>query len=238
MHFLIAGDSWSQGEMIIPFVSGSKNKTAVTQQSQTPVYTHKGLHQYLEDSGHTVTNVGIGGSSNTSALMQVDRALWSDIDHLVYFYTDPLRQASPEELCRREPFELINEHIEYVKNSLLNICTNYPNLKITLIGGCSQLPDALVDSATYAVSSVTELVCPEFVDTAYMLSGQWQLVIKDVSPGALTAQQKEQYSLIISEATRKLDFWKNNKEFFWPDGQHANRKAHLALFNHLVSLWK
>jgi hypothetical protein len=238
MHFLVAGDSWSQGEHTIPFGPGTRYTTAIAQQFQTPIPTHKGLHQYLEDSGHTVTNVGINGCSNTTALIQVNSSLWPDIDHLVYFYTDPLRQASPEELCCREPFELINEHIEQVKNSLSNIRINYPDLKITLIGGCSRLPDELVASATYSVPSMTELVCPGFVDTAYMLSGLWHLVIKDVSPDTLTVHQKEQYSLIISEAIKKLDFWKNNKEFFWPDGQHANRKAHLVLFKHLLYLWK
>jgi hypothetical protein len=238
MHFLIAGDSWSQGEMIVPFIPGPKHKTIVTQQEQQPIYPHKGLHQYLEESGHVVTNVGIGGSSNTAALDQVVRALWSDIDHLVYFYTDPLRHPSSHELLTKEPFFLIDEHIKYVTDTLLDISKQNPTLKITLIGGCSCLPTELVDIATHAVSSVTELVCPGFVDTPYMLSGQWQSVIKNISPNALSVQQKEQYSLIISEATRKLDFWKNNKEFFWPDGQHANRLAHRVLFDHLVSLWK
>ena len=39
----------------------------------------------------------------------------------------------------------------------------------------------------------------------------------------------------MTAGNNRIDQWTANREFFWPDGGHPNRKGHKVLFDHLIA---
>ena len=221
MNFLIAGDSWSQGEWI-----------------HSHHVSHKGLEQYLLDIGHDVTNVGRGGIDNCESLYQAMRALWAGIDHLIFFHTDVLRSCLSIDLKINLPMDMVKKYQSWTVDQLYRIRQNNPNLKITVIGGCGKFDPGTESHWDYCVPSVTELLIPGYVDNPFYSSNQWVQFIKDTSPNDLSAEHKSQILEIEELISSKIQCWDNNKNFFYPDGIHPNRHAHKLLFEHLIKLWQ
>ena len=91
--FIITGDSWSQGEW-----DGYSTDYRIT---------HGGVHQYLVEAGHTVTNVGQGGYNNNESLDAFLNELSNDnYTHCIFFFTAPLRQTTYEEFSTVENLNL------------------------------------------------------------------------------------------------------------------------------------
>ena len=218
MHFLISGDSWSQGEWIDNNV------------------THQGLHQYLLDSGHTVTNVGRGAFDNIEAWEQVMLAMWDNIDHLVFFYTDSLRHARIIDFETQLPSQIVNAHVNWFVEQVTSLKQKYPNLKVTVIGGAGCFPTTS-NSIDYIVPSITTLLFPNWEDSPYLFSHretfQFFLESKKFVP---SQEQKTEFIEIMSKCYSKSNFWKSNLEYF-PDGSHAGRLGHLKLYKHLQAIW-
>ena len=83
MRILVAGDSWSQGEW--GFSSGQY------------AVDHGGLAQYLTEAGHTVDNVGQGGSTNELQVEAIERAVHEQIyDQIFWFHSTFERQLISE----------------------------------------------------------------------------------------------------------------------------------------------
>ena len=210
MRILITGDSWGCGEW-----DGLNVDYRVT---------HTGIEQYLRDDGYNVKNVSVGGNNN---LQSLELAKTEQFDHLIFFFTDPLRQATFKEFSTKNPKQIAQEHTDYVCSYL----TYFP--KVTLIGGCVKVETKqLID---YVIPSVSELLIPGFKDTPYMTSHEWEehwLNIKKPN-----TQFKQEILDITEQAGRKYQLWKDHPELFWPDGLHANRKGIRILYDHLLSLW-
>ena len=81
--FLVLGDSWSQGEIEL--------------QQEQHVVVHQGLVQYLKDDGHKVINGGGLGWSNKTALEKCKELYTPDVDHIIWFVTDSLRDLTEQE---------------------------------------------------------------------------------------------------------------------------------------------
>jgi hypothetical protein len=217
MRFLITGDSWSQGEW-----------------DTTPTgyrTTHTGVQQYLIDDGHEVLNVGRGGYNNLESFAAV-----SDLqfDHVIFFYTDPLRQAQEHEIAYKLPFDIITAHN-------IDLCDNFEklkqktNCKITVIGGCAKFT-AVTQTVDFLVPSISELLVANFHDSEFMTSGEWeQHFFKHESK--FDVEQKTQWLTVMTKAGEKYSVWNQHKKYFWPDGLHVNRHGALILYQHLQKLW-
>jgi hypothetical protein len=221
MHILITGDSWSQGEW-----DGYPTHYHVS---------HQGITEYFKNNGISVTNVGKGGNTNLDSLISAQSNLTNDYTDLIFFFTDPLRQTTLSEIKTYLPLEIINSHTEFVFNSLLHIKTLFPNLRITMIGGCAKIP-FINNSIDFNIPSITELLCPSYTDSCYMLSDEWEKPFRE-NNFTFSIEQKQQWTEIIDLASKKFFIWKQNPELFWPDGLHANRHAHYQLYTHIIKLW-
>lgn len=217
MHFLITGDSWSRGEW-----DGYPDDYRIT---------HQGIQQYLIEDGHTVTNVGQGGFNNLESLDAIPDL---NFDHLVFFYTDPLRHCNETEIQNLLPFDLIQSHKTLVHSALLKIKA-VTGCKITIIGGCSKYQGSK-ENVDYVIPSITELLVPQFDDSEFMTSREWEEhFFKHESNHSL--KQKEQWLTVMTKAGEKYNIWNKTKSMFWPDGLHANRHGTLILYNYLKTLW-
>lgn len=108
-------------------------------------------------------------------------------------------------------------------------------IKITVIGGCAKFPSA-VDNIDYIVPSVSELLIPNFVDSEYMTSSEWEEKFFRYEKN-FNFLQKKQWLAVMEGASKKYNLWKRHKEYFWPDGVHVNRAGIKILYQQLKSLW-
>lgn len=217
MHFLITGDSWSQGEW-----DGYPDNYQVK---------HSGIQQYLSEDGHKVLNVGQGGYNNLESFNSIPNI---PFDHLIFFYTDPLRQASEKEIQNCLPFEIIENHKLHLHLLLVNLRSER-KCKITIIGGCAKYLGSS-DSIDYVIPSISELLIPDFQDSEFMTSREWEqhLVLHGKH---ISFRQREQWLKILEEAPKKYDTWAKNKDLFWPDGLHVNKHGALIIYQYLKKLW-
>lgn len=216
MHFLITGDSWSQGEW-----DGYPTDYHVS---------HPGIEQYLIDDGHSVTNVGKGGYNNNESFDAIN----GEFDHLIFFYTDPLRQATEQQIKLLLPFDIITDHNINLHSNL--VCLKQTtDCKITIIGGCAKYVGS-AESINYLVPSISELLVPGFEDTEFMGSREWEKHFFKHERN-FTVEQKSQWLTVMSRAGEKYTIWNKNKEMFWPDGLHANRHGTQKVYEYLKQLW-
>lgn len=227
MHFLITGDSWSQGEWA----------PASSEKPKDYIVVHKGLEQYMLDNGHIVTNVGRGSIDNCASLYQATNALWSDIDHLIFFHTDVLRSCPSDDLHVNLPMDMVKKYQTWTIDQLYKIRKDNPNLKITVIGGCGKFDPGTKSHWDYCVPSVTELLVPGYIDNMFFNSNSWMQFILNSSANKLSAEHKLQILEIEELIASKKQCWDNNRDLFYPDGIHPNRHAHKLLFEHLMQLW-
>ena len=217
MHFLITGDSWSQGEW-----DGYPIDYHVS---------HRGIEQYLLDDGHQVTNVGQGGFHNYESLAAIPDV---NFEHLIFFYTDPLRQATEDQIRYKLPFELIYLHTLDLSNKFFQL-KQKTNCKITVIGGCAKFQGE-TKNIDYFVPSLSELLIGNFQDTEYMTSREWEEHFFKHEK-QFSTEQKSQWLTVMTTAGEKYKAWNDNKDLFWPDGLHANRHGAQILYQHLKTLW-
>jgi hypothetical protein len=120
----------------------------------------------------------------------------------------------------------------------LSELSQYYNVPIWLIGGCTDILHAQMQETypglnvacqsmhsllMYNNSEITDDVVLSFYDNQHIQ--KWM---------------KTQFSNNLDEliylynlGLRRQEQWKNNRELFWPDGNHANRKGHRILYEFL-----
>jgi hypothetical protein len=221
MRVLISGDSWSQGEW--------------EQIDGCATVTHGGISQYLQDDGHDVVNVGRGGFNNIESMNSMLEVLDDSFEHFILFFTDPLRQATSEEIKAVIPQDIIESHFDYILEQFKYIKSQYPNIIITVIGGCAKFTKVseLID---LIIPSINELLIPTFNDTHFMDSVEWRKFF-DLHYRKFTQEQKVAWTEVIVKTSHKFSLWHENPEFFWPDGYHTNKKGHKFLYDHIINEW-
>jgi len=217
MHFLITGDSWSQGEW-----DGYPIDYHVS---------HRGIEQYLLDDGYSVTNVGQGGYNNNESFDVINNQIF---DHVIFFYTDPLRQATEQEIKSQLPFDIIADHNIDLHKKLVAL-KQTANCMITIIGGCAKYVGSR-ENIDYLVPSISELLVPGYGDTEFMTSREWEEHFFKHEKN-FSIEQKKQWLTVLSRAGEKYTIWNKNKEMFWPDGLHANKHGARIAYQHLKQLW-
>jgi hypothetical protein len=233
---LVAGDSWSCGEWDF----GDQNY----------VVSHGGLAEYLSDAGHQIINLGKPGGSNTHAHNRVANFLQANkhlqISCAIVFQTEWLRDIFVEDLkCITEDVtygyhNLKNRTISRFYYSLSRTGIKY-NIPIYIVGGCADtiwLDQFEIEYPGLHIScqSLTNLLIngdhrnPDFVNGLYAHNtlSEVEYIKKKINSADLKLLLED-----IEKGHQRLTTWTNNKNYFWPDGHHANRQAHYVLFKFL-----
>jgi hypothetical protein len=212
--FLILGDSWSQGEI------------------QDGEVVHQGLTQFLEDDGHTVHNRGGLGFSNEQAYQECKKALDENIDYIIWFVTDSLRDLSEQEYIaelkqKQSVKQVVREahHACYSKFNQLDI-------PVYLIGAWAPVVEDIDQYANLKVliPCIHEFLVPGSNVTLYHPTITLYEHVKQSASHVSTSEVKQEMIELINEDGYALFVRKNNPKWFFPDDNHANRKAHYKVY--------
>jgi hypothetical protein len=233
-NILILGDSWSQGE--IDFDENKKH-----------IVTHGGVHRYLVEHGHSVTNLGGLGESNDQAYRcYIQQPATYDL--VLWFQTDVTRDVNYnyEELFYKKLVELksirgVFDYILLNTYSLLDAAAKQKNEKIFTLGGFATVDDQIQNFTNLVnfVPSIISLIDPSKSFSAYsfFMRFDWFVdVIENISSNYSLEQEiidtlKEEYIHMVDENVKMKNYLKENKKYFWPDGMHPNREGHRIIFN-------
>ena len=236
--YIIAGDSWACGEWDIDCK-----------------LSHRGFSQYLNDSANVpVINIAQPSGTNLFTCLRIEKLLNQLIDtsivqNIFVFQTEWIRDYTgtehvsvtnsiPKELGY---IELKNYSISSFYYTLSEIATKY-NVKIKIIGGCS---DTLYIENFSKEYPGCEILCQSFVSLCvnqthridqpcFELSvfPQYEKrsdIIAKVRPNS-NENDLEDFLKDQDYAERRINLFKNNPSFFYPDNFHANQHAHKVLF--------
>jgi hypothetical protein len=229
---VIAGDSWGCGEW--------KNSRI----------SHPGLTQYLIDSNYQVINLSQSNGPNRysgdriSDFLQVNTYL--QISCVIVFQTEWTRDIPiecPEVLANDLKYgylELKNRLISrfYYNLSRASIKNNIP---IYIVGGCSDTIwldkfETEYPGLHIACQSLTNLLVENNhrnSDPVYgIFVGNTKANIEYFKKN-ISSKDLELLLQDIEKGHHRLTTWENNKEYFWPDGGHANQHGHRVLFEFL-----
>ena len=224
MKILIAGDSWAFGEWI-PNPSGVPLTEAIL---------HTGINFYLEQEGHQIVNCAYPGGSNLHSFNRVKYFLEQDkFDKIFWIQTDPFRDlrstvedhgSYKKDLYTKTFKEFLEKHDRLLENVYNKF--NTLNVQINCIGGCSRLNlDMLKNyqNLNPCIESVILLLYPNF-DLPNIWISDWL----EIDPPKTLID-----FLWIEEEKRNVLNTKKCAEYFWPDGNHPNRKGHKIMFDYL-----
>jgi hypothetical protein len=205
------------------------DSTALGEWDKTQTLVHQGTELYLREAGHNVTNLARPGASNRQ---QVELVGDTEADVVLWFLTDPWR-------------DLMKAGLDHYPRTLDSYHRRRELLLRTVFKRVSHLPIWLVGG----MSSVPEWVTADHTD--------WRVIVPDMRlwlvPGAkpidtlarlwthqhcaedLVYYHEKQESILEEHLDRaKNDVTSAEHKYFWPDGRHANRQAHLRLTQDLL----
>lgn len=229
--YIIIGDSWGVGEW---------PDDCSPSYSEMP---HRGLAQYLEEAGHQVYNLSLGGDSNVSQVSNLDHMYERvfgpaniKIDKIVAFKTEYTRDADILGECISNNITLISD-LESRCNaayytSLSNLSARY-NVPVVLIGGLSDT--IWLEKFSEEYPGVT-IGCQSVVNLLVNGNPRVDNPTYAVLPGSISvidSIDKEGIIDVIDNARDRMTAMKTCPDLFWPDGSHPNRIGHALLFNYL-----
>lgn len=238
---VIIGDSWGCGEWSDMSIS------------------HKGLEQYLRDYNLPVINLSIGGGTNYGSSRQLAQFLGSGIldyipkiTHVLafqtewcrdyYIYSDfhgkliknPTWSFPPSIKNVQDIIDIRSTTVSNWQYFLQDLAQKY-TFKVGLIGGASDT--IWLDRFSIEYPGV-EIVCQSLTNLCVNNNHRVDRPVLNLNQAPIdqmkkTLQDSTNLELLIDdmdEAIHRSNQWKNNKEYFWPDGVHANRLGHKKLF--------
>ena len=216
MRIIVAGDSWACGEW-----GGRADPEGYR-------VLHPGTAQYLREAGHRVISVAYGGSSNRAQVDRVRPDQVRGIDRIIWFLTDPCRDIPETDIARTLP--------EYLAQRDLLLRQQFDrvrHLPITLIGGNSAVPAWVADEYPGIVTLVADLRCwlLQGQEPCETMCRQWRY--PDCDLDLLTHWESEERR-VEQHLAHALIPGRAEREWFWPDGRHPNRAAHLRLTEELI----
>ena len=219
--FLILGDSWSQGEIHYGEV------------------VHQGLAQYLGDDGHLVDNRGDMGLSNAESYQQCKNALDKNgadhIDYIIWFVTDSLRDLSEQayisELKQKQSVKQVvrdTHHACYRKFNKLGI-------PIYLIGAWAPVVEDIdvYPNLKVLIPCIHNFLVPGSNVTLYHPTVTLYEHVRQSASYVPTPEVKQEMIDLIDEDAYALFVRQNNPKWFYPDNNHANRKGHYKIYQHV-----
>lgn len=209
-RIMIAGDSWGCGEW----------------DNSTPyVRPHLGIEQYFREYRCNVMNLSIGGSNNEHSANSILLIAPTLRPHLIFWIqTDPFRSFD----INTEFPQRYEDLCSYQRSHLSNIYARLNSLgqPIQCIGGCSKLDMDLIADYTNLVPIIPSII--EFFDCIAPVC--WTSIKfvnsigSDISLAAL--------DMLLENTVDPLKIL--DQKWFFPDGGHPNRAAHLKIFEYLV----
>ena len=225
---VIAGDSWGCGEW------------------EGMNVTHGGLAQYLLEDKYNVINLSVGGSSNWEIYERIKLFFDSNIPNylteavemVLVFQTEWTRDFSVERST------CIQSNIE--KNAIS--CWQYrlsdiaikQKVKIGLIGGCS---DTMYFDNIEKEYPGLFIACQSFTNLCVNDNHRINDPAFFCRPGDELLPKLENHykkysstdSLIndLDKGIKRMNVFKNNKNWFYPDGIHPNQQGHKKLYDYL-----
>ena len=237
--YAIIGDSWGVGEW----------PPGATRIGNFPPYTempHRGLAQYLEESGNTVYNLSQGGDSNASQADKLEHIYERvfvpakiKVDRVFAFKTEYTRDKKLLEEYSNKNItfdDLTSQCNSWYYHRLSNFSTRY-GIPVVLIGGLSDT--IWLDRFTEEYPGVT-IGCQSLVNLlinndsridnpTYTVSNAFTKNLTDFS------NDKEGFARLVDSAIKRKSEVSSHPNFFWPDGVHPNRAAHKILYDYLES---
>lgn len=236
-NYIIAGDSWSMGEF------------AAVKYPNTGILEHLGLQQFLQESGHQVHHLGAPGVSNwdstkrTAAFLsrhEVDiKAIFAfqvgferDLD---YVYSD-------KDWSQVTKVENIAGWYLWDYYQRLNAFYTDYNIPVYVVG--AKCDTMWFDDFTQHLPGVS-IVCqswynwlvndqPSIEQPVYSWFDNTTLNLVKGLKRQFDAQGLEDLLDHIDRGMQREINVRTNREYFWPDGEHPNRKAWQKLYKLLT----
>jgi len=240
-RIIIAGDSWAAGEW---------NTDATV--------AHRGLQKFLTDDGHNVVNISYPGGSNLQAVERLNNYIQlndSLLETIVFFFiTEFFREIFyyPEKtsnVCNRVTvLEEIKKGYTKLRDQWvirpyyrLQKLAQEANIQVYILGGCSdtvRYEDFTEDfpNLTIACQSVTNLIVND--DPMIHTPVFCEYINGHIDPFLKLIIPDEQLLQDMDLGHQRLNVFKNNKKWFWPDGIHPNRLGCIKLYDFLKDTMK
>ena len=225
MRVYIGGDSWGCGEWAVanPFRNWHTHRTI--DWSETYDVQHKGLEQYLIDDGHTVTNTSKPGGGNAQIYEQLAKSEEHDI--YVIFQTASIRDNKDwNTLITWNNFIVRNEELQTIFYKNLG---SLPQ-KIYLLGGLEKVNKDQVSKYPNLVTLINSI--PEWLTNGNYID---EMVISWGKNQYYDNLSKDVDIDVLDKLIENIDYWSSTvavtEQYFWPDGRHPNRHAHLKIYN-------
>lgn len=236
---VIAGASWACGEWSLDTNGHYK-------------ISHKGLTQYFTDDGFIVVNLAKPGGTNLTSAERVGNFLQVsshlDIKHVFVFQTGwqrdlLLEQVHTFDLDLDIPHGYTGLKDRFISRFYyrLSKISQDSGIPINLVGSCSDT--IWLDHFSKEYLGVT-VACQSLVNLLInhnhrigtpVLSG-WEINSEKellLLKSRLSSADLELLLNDIDLGHERNEIITKNKQFFWPDGEHANRHAHFILFEFL-----
>lgn len=214
---MIMGDSWACGEW-----GGEDTPEGYR-------VTHPGTQQYLREAGHRVVSVARGGSCNRRQVDRVRPGRVRGIDRIIWFLSDPIGDIAETDIAHTLP--------EYGAQRDLLLRTQFDRMRhlpLWLIGSACAVPEWVHTEYPLFTTLVPDLRSWLLPDTnpCETLGRGWRYPGCD--PDLLThwEQHEHRRARHLSRAEHEPD--SPEHQWFWPDGTHPNRAAHLRLTHELI----
>ena len=189
-------------------------------QHNSPMQQHRGLAQYLEEAGHTVTNVSRGGSHNAICIERITD-IHQDFDCVIFMMTAVSRDLANHYDVSKSVLENVKQRADQIVDAVWELCgsrtimlgalykipsNNYNFIAqfngIDLLIPDNQWPDCYADSH-------------DFIKLHYRIRGQSEIDLNTFKQQILNCNDDAVWSTM-----------KQHPEWFEPDGKHWNRHAH------------
>lgn len=236
---LVVGASWACGEWKAP------DQIDI----YAPLVEHKGLIQYIEESGKTVVNLAAPALSNQQIVKRLitwfERNPGVKFEHIFVFQSDYVSDqgiANPADYDNiTNPYSLSGMWLSKFYQQLSQIARQTGNT-ITLIGGGV---DTIWIDDINSVYPGLEIGCQSLVNL--ILNGTDRVdapvfswydkhslpVVKKIKE-KLTDEHLAVFLTMLDHAYERENLIFATTEYFWPDGCHPNRKGHRILYDFLL----
>ena len=213
-NIVIMGDSWARGE----WGWGGRGT------AQGYRVLHPGTEQYLREYGHRVHQLAGGGNGNRAQVDHLRPDRVRGLDHVIWFLTDPLRDIAGADIAltlveyRAQRDHLLRQQFDRVRH-----------LPILLIGGVSAVPEWVSSEYPNMHTLVRDLRCWLLpgAEPCEVLCRGWHY--PDCDPALFTHWEHEEAVKAVHLHRAQHEPATAEHRWFWPDGHHPNRAAHLRL---------